>query len=98
MAIPQEAPFAVDVENNSYWRPEPGGGDSRLGRFGRAGQSAFRESPHRLGVSGPSSGQGQAGKRIGELVTGKLDPKENPLRPTRFKEGLGKKGKTLMSH
>ena len=25
MAIPQEAPFAVDVENNSYRRPEPGG-------------------------------------------------------------------------
>ena len=40
----------------------------------------------------------QAGKRISELVTGKMDPKENPLRPTRFKEGLGKKGKTLMSH
>jgi len=40
----------------------------------------------------------EAGKRISELVTGKLDPKENPLRPTRFKEGLGKKSKTLLSH
>ncbi len=28
----------------------------------------------------------------------KFDPEDNPLRPTRFKEGLGKKGKTLMSH
>jgi sarcosine oxidase subunit beta len=40
----------------------------------------------------------EAGKRISDLVTGKLAPKDNPLRPTRFKEGLGKKGKTLMSH
>ena len=40
----------------------------------------------------------EAGKRIADLVTGKLDPKENPLRPTRYQEGLGKKGKTLMSH
>jgi hypothetical protein len=39
----------------------------------------------------------EAGKRISELVTRKLDPKDNPLRPIRFKEGLGKKGKTLMS-
>ncbi|MCP4689306.1 MAG: FAD-binding oxidoreductase [Desulfobacterales bacterium] len=40
----------------------------------------------------------QAGKRIADLVTGKMKPGENPLRPSRFKEGLGKKGKTLMSH
>ncbi len=40
----------------------------------------------------------EAGKRISDLVSGKMDPKDNPLRPTRFKEGLGKKGKTLMSH
>ena len=25
VAIPQHAPFTVDVDNNSYWRPEPGG-------------------------------------------------------------------------
>jgi sarcosine oxidase subunit beta len=25
VAIPQDAPFIVDVDNNSYWRPEPGG-------------------------------------------------------------------------
>jgi sarcosine oxidase subunit beta len=40
----------------------------------------------------------EAGRRITDLVTGKLDPKDNPLRPTRYEEGLGKKGKTLMSH
>ena len=40
----------------------------------------------------------QAGKWVSDLVTGEMDPKENPLRPTRYKEGLGKKGKTLMSH
>ena len=40
----------------------------------------------------------EAGKRISQLVSGHLAPEDNPLRPTRFKEGLGKKGKTLMSH
>ncbi len=40
----------------------------------------------------------QAGKWISDLVTGTMDPKDNPLRPTRYEEGLGKKGKTLMSH
>ena len=40
----------------------------------------------------------EAGKRIANLATGEMDPRDNPLRPTRFKEGLGKKGKTLMSH
>jgi sarcosine oxidase subunit beta len=40
----------------------------------------------------------QAGKWVSDLVTGAMDPKDNPLRPTRYKEGLGKKGKTLMSH
>ena len=40
----------------------------------------------------------QAGKWVSDLVTGAMDPKDNPLLPTRYKEGLGKKGKTLMSH
>jgi len=40
----------------------------------------------------------RSGKRISQLVSGHLAPEDNPLRPTRFKEGLGKKGKTLMSH
>jgi sarcosine oxidase subunit beta len=41
----------------------------------------------------------QAGKWISDLVTGDMDPKANPLRPTRYEEGIGnKEGKTLMSH
>jgi sarcosine oxidase subunit beta len=41
----------------------------------------------------------QAGKWISELVTGEMDPKDCPLRPSRYEEGIGKKeGKTLMSH
>jgi hypothetical protein len=41
----------------------------------------------------------QAGKWISDLVTGQMDPADNPLRPSRYKEGIGKKeGKTLMSH
>ncbi len=40
----------------------------------------------------------QSGRRIADLVTGRMRPEDNPLRPARFKEGVGKKGKTLMSH
>jgi hypothetical protein len=40
----------------------------------------------------------EAGRRISALITGKMAPEDNPLRPTRFKEGVVKKGKTLMSH
>jgi len=40
----------------------------------------------------------EAGKRIADLVTGKMDKKDNPLRLSRFKEGIVEKGKTLMSH
>jgi sarcosine oxidase subunit beta len=155
--IPQDAPFTVDVDNNSYWRPEPGGVlvawvDSdepvsqpsenvhtdwefpaitldkvkRLAPFFQEVEKTVRQpdittsggfyvyTPDDQPLIGPvpevpgfyvNCGywagvmlSPQAGKRISELVTGKLDPKENPLRPTRFKEGLGKKGKTLMSH
>jgi sarcosine oxidase subunit beta len=157
VAIPQEAPFTVDVENNSYWRPEPGGvilgwvdSDEPVSQpsekvhtdwefpaialdkvkrmtplFAEVEKSVrqpdmntsaghYVYTPDDQPLIGPvpevpgfyvNCGywagvmlSPQAGKRIGELVTGKLDPKENPLRPTRFKEGLGKKGKTLMSH
>ena len=155
--IPQDAPFTVDVNNNSYWRPEPGGViigwvDSdepvsqptekvhtdwefpaialdkvkRLTPFFEDVEQTVRQpdmntsagfyvyTPDDQPLIGPvpevpgfyvNCGywagimlSPQAGKRIADLVTGKLDPKENPLRPTRFKEGLGKKGKTLMSH
>ena len=157
VAIPQNAPFTVDVDNNSYWRPEPGGVliawiDSdepasqptenvitdwefpaitldkvkRLAPFFEEVEKSVRQpdittaagfyvyTPDDQPLIGPvpevpgfyvNCGywagvmlSPQAGKRISELVTGKLDPKDNPLRPTRFKEGLGKKGKTLMSH
>ena len=157
VSIPENAPFTIDVNNNSYWRPEPGGViigwvDSdepvsepsekvhtdwefpaltlekvkRLTPFFEVVEKALRQpdintsagyyvyTPDDQPLIGPvpevpgfyvNCGywagvmlSPQAGKRIGELVTGKLDPKDNPLRPTRFKEGLGKKGKTLMSH
>ncbi len=157
VAIPQDAPFTVDVDNNSYWRPEPGGVivgwvDSdepvspptekvhtdwefpaitldkvkRMTPLFEEVEKAVRQpdmntsagfyvyTPDDQPLIGPvpevpgfyvNCGywagvmlSPQAGKRISELVSGKLDPKENPLRPTRFKEGLGKKGKTLMSH
>ncbi|MEJ2169754.1 MAG: FAD-binding oxidoreductase, partial [Desulfobacterales bacterium] len=155
--IPQDAPFTVDVNNNSYWRPEPGGViigwvDSdepvsapsekvhtdwefpaialdkvkRLTPLFEAVEKAVRQpdmnisaghyvyTPDDQPLIGPvpevpgfyvNCGywagvmlSPEAGRRIADLVTGKLDPKDNPLRPTRYKEGLGKKGKTLMSH
>ena len=155
--IPQTAPFTVDVDNNCYWRPEPGGViigwvDSdepvsppsekvhtdwefpamalekvkRLTPFFKAVAKAVRQpdmnasaghyvyTPDDQPLIGPvpevpgfyvNCGywagvmlSPEAGKRIADLVTGKLDPKDNPLRPTRYKEGLGQKGKTLMSH
>ena len=157
VSIPQDAPFTVDVNNNSYWRPEPGGViigwvDSdepvsqptekvhtdwefpaitldkvkRMTPLFEEVEKAVRQpdmntsagfyvyTPDDQPLIGPvpevpgfyvNCGywagvmlSPQAGKRIGDLVTGKLNPKDNPLRPTRFKEGLGKKGKTLMSH
>ena len=157
VAIPQDAPFTIDVDNNSYWRPEPGGVligwvDSdepvsppsekvhtdwefpaialdkvrRLTPFFEDVEKAVRQpdmntsagfyvyTPDDQPLIGPvpevpgfyvNCGywagvmlSPEAGKRISDLVTGKLAPEDNPLRPTRFKEGLGKKGKTLMSH
>jgi sarcosine oxidase subunit beta len=157
VTVPQEAPFTVDVNNNSYWRPEPGGViigwvDSdepvsppsekvhtdwefpaialdkvkRLTPFFEAVEKAVRQpdmntsaghyvyTPDDQPLIGPvpevpgfyvNCGywagvmlSPEAGKRIADLVTGKLAPKDNPLRPTRYKEGLGQKGKTLMSH
>ena len=155
--IPHNAPFTVDVDNNSYWRPEPGGVliawvDSdepvsqptekvhtdwefpaialdkvkRLAPFFQEVEQTVRQpdmntsagfymyTPDDQPLIGPipevpgfyiNCGywagvmlSPQAGKRIADLVTGKMDPNKNPLRPTRFEEGLAKKGKTLMSH
>ena len=157
VVIPQDAPFTVDVDNNSYWRPEPGGViigwvDSdepislptekvhtdwefpaitldkvkRMTPFFKEIEKTVKQpdmntsagyyvyTPDDQPLIGPvlevpgfyvNCGywtgvmlSPEAGKRIGDLVTGKMDSKDNPLRPTRFKEGLGKKGKTLMSH
>jgi len=155
--VPRDAPFTIDVDNNSYWRPEPGGvivgwvnpdepvskpseivhtdwdfpavtleKVKRLTPFFAEVEKNLRQphinisagfyvyTPDDQPLIGPvpevpgfyvNCGywagvmlSPEAGKRIGDLVTGKLDPQDNPLRPTRFKEGLGKKGKTLMSH
>ncbi len=155
--IPRDAPFTVDVNNNSYWRPEPGGViigwvDSdepvsqpsekvhtdwefpaitldkvkRMTPLFEEVEKTVRQpdintsagyyvyTPDDQPLIGPvpevpgfyvNCGywagvmlSPEAGKRISDLVIGKLDPKDNPLRPSRFKEGLGKKGKTLMSH
>jgi len=155
--IPQDAPFTVNVDNNSYWRPEPGGvivgwvdSDEPVSRpsekvhtdwefpaiaLDKVKQLAplfeqvektvrqpdmntsaghYVYTPDDQPLIGPlpevpgfyvNCGywagvmlSPEAGKRISELVTGKLDPQDNPLRPTRYREGFGKKGKTLMSH
>jgi sarcosine oxidase subunit beta len=157
VVIPQSAPFTVDIDNNSYWRPEPGGVligwvDSdepvsqpseyvptdwefpaitldkvkRLAPFFEEVEKTVRQpdittsaghyvyTPDDQPLIGPMPEvpgfyvncgywagvmlSPEAGKRIADLVIGKLDSKDNPLRPNRFKEGLGKKGKTLMSH
>lgn len=155
--IPQDAPFTVDVNNNCYWRPEPGGViigwvDSdepvsqpsekvhtdwefpaialdkvkRMTPFFEEIEKTMRQpdmntsagyyvyTPDDQPLIGPvpevpgfyvNCGywagvmlSPEAGKRIADLVTGKLAPEDNPLRPTRFKEGVRKRGKTLMSH
>jgi len=154
---PSDAPFTVDVDNNSYWRPEPGGvivgwvdSDEPVSQptekvhtdwefpaiaidkvkrltpmFGEI-EKTLRQpdintsagfyvyTPDDQPLIGPvpelpgfylNCGywagvmlSPEAGRRISELVTGKLKPQDNPLRPSRFEEGLVKKGKTLMSH
>ena len=157
VAIPSDAPFTVDVDNNSYWRPEAGGviigwvdvdepvsqpaervptdwefpaltldKVKRLTPFFEEVEKTVRQpdmdtsagyymyTPDDQPLIGPvPEAPGfyvncgywagvmlspQAGKWVSDLVTGEMDPKENPLRPTRYQEGLGKKGKTLMSH
>jgi sarcosine oxidase subunit beta len=157
VAIPFDAPFTVDVDNNSYWRPEAGGviigwvdADEpvsepservptdwefpaitldkvkRLTPFFEEIEKTVRQpdmntsagyymyTPDDQPLIGPvpevpgfyvNCGywagvmlSPQAGKWVSDLVTGAMDPKDNPLRPTRYKEGVAKKGKTLMSH
>ena len=157
VAIPSDAPFTVDVNNNCYWRPEAGGAIigwvdadepvsqptervptdwefpaitldkvKRLTPFFEEIEKTVRQpdmntsagfymyTPDDQPLIGPlpevpgfyvNCGywagvmlSPQAGKWISDLVTGTMDPKDNPLRPSRYEEGLGKKGKTLMSH
>ena len=157
VAVPSDAPFTVDVNNNCYWRPEAGGviigwvdmdepasqptervptdwefpaltldKVKRLTPFFEEIEKTVRQpdmdtsagyymyTPDDQPLIGPvpevpgfyvNCGywagvmlSPQAGKWVSDLVTGAMDPKDNPLRPTRYKEGLGKKGKTLMSH
>jgi sarcosine oxidase subunit beta len=157
VAVPSDAPFTVDVNNNCYWRPEAGGviigwvdmdepvsqpaervptdwefpaltldKVKRLTPFFEEIEKTVRQpnmdtsagyymyTPDDQPLIGPvpevpgfyvNCGywagvmlSPQAGKWVSDLVTGEMDPKDNPLRPTRYKEGIGKKGKTLMSH
>jgi sarcosine oxidase subunit beta len=37
-----------------------------------------------------------AGRRVADLVTGSLDPKENALRPTRYAEGIISTGDSFL--
>ena len=155
--IPQHVPFTVNVSNNSYWRPEPGGvliawvdSDEPVTEptekvhtdwefpaitLDKAKQLTplFEEVEKTVRQTDMNTSAGyyvytpddqpligpvtevpgfyvncgywagvmlspEAGKRISDLVTDKLDPADNPLRPDRFKAGIVKKGKTLMSH
>jgi sarcosine oxidase subunit beta len=157
VAVPPDAPFTVDVNNNCYWRPEAGGviigwvdvdepvskpservptdwefpaltldKVKRLTPFFEEIEKTVRQpdmdtsagyymyTPDDQPLIGPvpevpgfyvNCGywagvmlSPQAGKWVSDLVTGAMDPKDNPLRPTRYKEGIVKKGKTLMSH
>jgi sarcosine oxidase subunit beta len=38
----------------------------------------------------------EAGKRVADLVTGALDPQDNPLRPTRYTEGVAREGDSFL--
>ena len=157
VAIPPDAPFTVNVNNNSYWRPEPGGAilgwvdsDEPVSRpsekvhtdweFPAIALDKVKQltplfetveknvrqpdmntsagfyvyTPDDQPLIGPAPEvpgfyvncgywagvmlSPEAGRRIADLVTGKMDPRDNPLRPTRYQEGVGKRGKTLMSH
>ncbi|WP_319408226.1 FAD-dependent oxidoreductase [uncultured Desulfosarcina sp.] len=145
--IPQNAPLIMDVDNESYWRPETGGallgwhdpdeqksdpmedppGDwdfpaftlemcSRLSPFWRevvddlkqedlsvyAGQ--YVHAPDDQPLIGPVADipgfylncaywpgvmlSAAAGRWTCDLITGKMKPEENPLRLSRFEEGL----------
>jgi sarcosine oxidase subunit beta len=146
VAVPTDAPFTVDVNNNCYWRPEAGGviigwvdmdepasqptervptdwefpaltldKVKRLTPFFEEIEKTVRQpdmdtsagyymyTPDDQPLIGPvpevpgfyvNCGywagvmlSPQAGKWVSDLVTGAMDPKDNPLRPTRYKKG-----------
>jgi sarcosine oxidase subunit beta len=37
-----------------------------------------------------------AGKRVADLITGAMNPQDNPLRPTRYKEGIVSVGDSFL--
>ncbi len=153
--IPQQAPLIMDVDNESYWRPETGGallgwhdpeeqksepmespqGDwdfpaftlnmvSRLSPFWNqvvddlkqedisvyAGQ--YVHAPDDQPIIGPVPGtpgfylncaywpgvmlSAAAGRWTCDLITGKMDPEQNPLRLSRFQEGVAPPPGALM--
>jgi sarcosine oxidase subunit beta len=155
--IPKDAPFSVDLVNNSYWRPETGGAllgwvdpdepvsepsenvkadwdfptivldkVMRLNPFWEgvveglkkrdvmvsAGHYVYTPDDQPLigsvdDVPGFYVNCGYwagvmlspaAGKRVADLVTGEMVTKDNPLRLSRFKEGIAAKGKSFLRH
>ena len=38
----------------------------------------------------------EAGRRVARLVTGEMQPEDNPLRPTRFAEGIVHEGNSFL--
>jgi sarcosine oxidase subunit beta len=145
--VPQDAPLAIDVVRDVYWRPEVGGAyiawvdpDEPVGEpreelstdpyfaaivleklvhlfpfweeiatelkaadvLPSAGQYVY--TPDDQPLIGPvpevpgfylNCGywagvmlSPEAGKRVADLVIGEMDPQENPLRPTRYEEGV----------
>jgi len=153
--IPQDAPLAIDLSRDSYWRPETGGAfigwvnpnepDSTPSENVPTDRYFAAQNIEKLiplfpfweGIAGnlkasevmvsagyyvytpddqPLIGQvsdvpgfylncgywagvmlaPEAGRRIANLVTGKMKPKDNPLRPTRYAEGIMLEGSSFL--
>ena len=153
--VPEDAPFTVDLTNDSYWRPEAGGllcawvdpeepesqpADELPTDWDFAAESIHRASrlspffetiaddlkaddidvsagmyvytPDDKPIIGPSDEiegfhlncgywcgvmmSPEAGKRVADIVMGKMNNKDNPLRFSRFKEGNFEKGNTFL--
>jgi sarcosine oxidase subunit beta len=153
--VPQDAPLAIDLVRDVYWRPEVGGayiawvdpdepvsppsedlptdpyyaaivldklthlfpfweeiavGLKRADIMTSAGQYVY--TPDDQPLIGPTPEvpgfylncgywagvmlAPMAGKRVADLVTGKMDPQDNPLRPTRYAEGVVFEGDSFL--